>query len=73
MRGGSVSKKRRFLSPNRISELVWDSKSKDAATSNDSMSEDEGDFQDKPGVSPATGPPDIQWSSVLQFDVDRCL
>ena len=30
MSGGGVSKKRRFLSPNRISELVWDSGSEDA-------------------------------------------
>jgi len=51
MNGGGVSKKRRFLSQNRISELVWDSESEDAATSSDSTSEDEGDFQDKPGVS----------------------
>jgi hypothetical protein len=51
MSGGSVSKKRRFLFPNRISELVWDSESEDAATFSDSTSEDEGDFQDKPGVS----------------------
>jgi len=46
-----ASKKRRFLSPNQISELVWDSESEDKATSSDSMSEDEGGFQDKPGVS----------------------
>jgi hypothetical protein len=29
--GGGVSKKRRYLSPNRISELVCDSGSEDAA------------------------------------------
>jgi hypothetical protein len=29
----------------------WDSESKDAVTSSDSTSEDEGDFQDEPGVS----------------------
>jgi len=51
MSGGGVSKKRRFLSPNQISELVWDSGSEDAVTSSDSTSEDEGDFQDEPGVS----------------------
>jgi hypothetical protein len=51
MSGGGVSKKRRFLSQNQISELVWDSGSEDAATSSDSMSEDEGDFHDEPGVS----------------------
>ena len=31
--------KRRFLSPSRISELVWDSESEDTATSSDSPSE----------------------------------
>jgi len=25
------------------------------------------------GVTPATGPPNIQWSSVQQFDLDKCL
>jgi malate synthase len=47
MSGGSVSKKRKFLSPNRISELVYDSESEDAATSSESTSEDKGDFQDE--------------------------
>jgi hypothetical protein len=51
MSGGSVSKKRRFLSPNRISEMIWDSESEDAATSSESALEDEGDFQNEPGVS----------------------
>jgi len=52
MSGNSgVSKKRRFLSPSRISEIVWDSESEDAATSSDSTSEDKRDFQDEPGVS----------------------
>jgi len=51
MSRSSVSKKRRFLSPSRLSELVWDSESEDVATSSDSTSEDEGDFQDEPGVS----------------------
>jgi len=45
------SQKRRFLSPRRISELVWDSESEDAAASSDSTSDDEGDFQNEPGVS----------------------
>jgi len=31
----SVCKRARFLSPNRISELVWDSKSKEAGASSD--------------------------------------
>ena len=51
MSGSSVSKKRRFLSPGRISELVWDSEREGAATSSDSTSEDKEDFQDEPGVS----------------------
>jgi hypothetical protein len=46
-----TSKKCRFLSPNRISELVWDSESEDTVASSASMSEDEGGFQDEPGVS----------------------
>jgi hypothetical protein len=25
------------------------------------------------GVTPTTGPPNIQWSSVQQFDFDKCL
>jgi len=49
MSGGS--QKCRFLSPSQISELVWDSESEDAAASSDSTSDDEGDFQDEPGVS----------------------
>ena len=43
--------KRRFLSPSRISELVWDSESEDTATSSDSTSDDEVVFQGEPGVS----------------------
>jgi hypothetical protein len=46
-----VSHKRRFLSPSRISELVWDSESEDVAGSTDSTSDDDGGFQDEPGVS----------------------
>jgi len=45
------SQKRRFLSPSRISELVWDGEGEDTVTSSDSMSDDEGGFQDEPGVS----------------------
>ena len=45
------SKKRRFLSPDGISELVWNSESEDTEASSDSTSEDEGGFQDEPGVS----------------------
>lgn len=49
MSGGS--KKRRFLSPDGISELVWNSESEGTETSSESTSEDEGGFQDEPGVS----------------------
>jgi hypothetical protein len=45
------SQKRRFLSPSRISELVWDSESEDTAASSDSTSDNEGGFEDEPGVS----------------------
>jgi len=50
MSDGGVSKKRRFLSPERIHELVWDSGSEETAASNDSTSEEGGGFQDEPGV-----------------------
>jgi hypothetical protein len=50
MSGGGASKKRRFLSPKRIHELVWDSGSEETAASSDSTSEKEGGFQDAPGV-----------------------
>jgi len=43
-------KRARFLSPNRISELVWDSESEDTSAS-ESTSEEEGCSQDEPGVS----------------------
>jgi len=67
-----ASKKWR-LSPSQISELVWDSGSEEeTAASSDTTSEDEGGFEDEPGVTPATGPPDIQWSSIQQFDVEKC-
>jgi hypothetical protein len=45
-----ASKKCRFLSPDRISELVRNSESEDTEASSDSTSEDEGGFQDEPGV-----------------------
>ena len=47
----SGAKKPRFLSPNRISELVWDSESEEDTASSDSTSEDEGGLEDEPGVS----------------------
>jgi hypothetical protein len=59
MSGGS--RKRRFLSPNRISELVWDSESEESAASSDTTSEDEGGFEDEPGVSHLQ--PDLPTSS----------
>ena len=46
-----ASQKCRFLSQNRISQLVWDSESDETSASSDSTSEDEGGFRDKPGVS----------------------
>jgi hypothetical protein len=41
----------RFLSPNRISELVWDSENEEAGAQSDSSSEEEESFEDEPGVS----------------------
>jgi hypothetical protein len=46
----SAYKRVGFLSPNRISELVWDSESKEAGASSNIISEVELSFQDKPGV-----------------------
>jgi hypothetical protein len=43
--------KPKCLSPNQISELVWDNKSDKAWSPSDSSSEDKGGFLDKPGVS----------------------
>ena len=40
------------MSPNKISELVWDSGSEeDTAASSETMSEDEGGLRDMPGVT----------------------
>ena len=48
----SDPKRRRFLSPTQISEMVWDSESEDdTEASSESTSEEEGGLQDKPGVS----------------------
>jgi len=48
----SDPKRRKFLSPNQISEMVWDSESEeDTAASSESTSEEEGGLQDEPGVS----------------------
>ena len=46
----ALGRKASFLSPNRISELVWDSESEEAGASSDSFSEDEGGFEEDPGV-----------------------
>ena len=43
--------KPKCLSPNQISELVWDNKSDKAWAPSDSSSEDKEGFLDKPGVS----------------------
>ena len=48
----SAPKRRRFLSPTKISEMVRESESEgDTVASSVSTSEDEGGLQDKPGVS----------------------
>ena len=47
----ALGMKARFLSPNWISELVWDSESEKAGVPSDSFSENEGGFEDEPGVS----------------------
>jgi hypothetical protein len=41
----------RFLSQNWVSELVWDSEGDEAGATSGSISEDEGGFEDEPGVS----------------------
>jgi hypothetical protein len=46
-----VRKTAGFLSLYRISELVWNSESYEAGAPSDSSCEDEGDFEDEPGVS----------------------
>ena len=46
----SLHKRTGFLSLNRISELVWNSESYEAEASSDRSCEDEGGFEDEPGV-----------------------
>ena len=46
-----VSKRARFLSLNRIPELVWDSKGYEAGAPSDRSSEDKGGFRYEPGLS----------------------
>ena len=45
------AKTARFLSPDRISEIIWGSESDVAGAPSDSISEDEGGFEDPPGGS----------------------
>jgi hypothetical protein len=45
------AKHQEVLSQTQISELIWDSDSDEAGASSDSSLEDEGGFEDKPGVS----------------------
>jgi ribosome-associated toxin RatA of RatAB toxin-antitoxin module len=47
----SAHKRARYLSPNRMFDLVWDSESYEAGVLSDSSSEDEGGYEDEPGVS----------------------
>jgi hypothetical protein len=44
-------KRARYLSPSRISDLVWNSESGEAEALSNSTSEDEGGYQDELGVS----------------------
>ena len=41
----------RFLSPNWICDLAWDSESYKVGAPSDSISEEQGGFEDEPGVS----------------------
>jgi hypothetical protein len=70
MRG--VSKKR-GLSPDWISELVWNIESDDIEVSSDRTSEDEGDIPEETGVSDLQPDHPTSWSSVQQFDLNKCL
>ena len=47
----ALRRKATFLSPNRISELVWDNESDEAGAPSNSTSEDEGGFEEEQGVS----------------------
>ena len=55
------AKKAQFLSPNRISKLAWDKESNEAGVPSDSFSENEGGFEDEPGLSHLQ--PDLPTSS----------
>jgi hypothetical protein len=70
------AKCRKVLSQTQISELIWDSDSDEAGASNDSSSEDEEGFEDKPGVSllqpdRPTSIGQISSSSVLQVPLRK--
>jgi hypothetical protein len=45
------AKRRKVLPQTQISELIWDSDTDEVGASSYSSSEDEGGFEDKPGVS----------------------
>jgi len=47
----SVHKTAGFLSLDRISEVVWDSESYKAGAPSNNSSDDDGGFEDEPGVS----------------------
>jgi hypothetical protein len=58
----------RFVSPDRISELVLASESDKGGAQSEVISEDEEGFEDElTGVRPAREPPNIQWKSIQQF------
>jgi hypothetical protein len=57
----ALRRKATLLSPNRRSELVWDSESDEAGAPSSSTSEDEGGFEDEPVVSHVQ--PDLPSSS----------
>ena len=47
----TLGRRTRFLSPNQISELVWDRGSEEAGAPSDNFSEDKGGFEDETRVS----------------------
>ena len=69
----SGASKKRGLSPDGISELVWNSESEDTEASSDSTSEDEGDFQEEPGVSHLHRTAQHPVVKRQQFDLNKCL
>ena len=67
------AKRARFLYPNRISELVWDSESNEAGPLATASLRTREVLKTPRGVTPATRPPNIQCSSVQQFVLVKCL